>query len=116
MSGREKGTRSGGPRLRPDEWFDLADLATGRIIGQVTWDGHVRHADTDTIRRINAAFDQEIMLRDEAIADELGVCFADVETVASDDGRHNDLVFRNLGLLTGFVPQQSNEPETRQSS
>lgn len=99
-----------------DEWFDLVDLASGRIVGQVTRNGQVRHAEPGITRRINAAFDRELMLRDEAIAEELGVCFSDVETVASDDGRHNDLIFRNLGLLSGLVPQQSNEPETRQSS
>jgi hypothetical protein len=38
------------------------------------------------------------------VAEELGVCFADIATLHPDDAAHHDLVFRNLGLLTGLIP------------
>lgn len=98
------------------EWFDLVDLSTDRVVGQITRSGRVKNTDPETTRRIMSAFDREVMVRDGTVADELGICFAGVETVTPDDSSHDELVFRNLGLLTGLVPQLPNEPEIRQRS
>jgi hypothetical protein len=85
-------------------WYDLVDPATERVVGQVTRDGQVRADDPEVARRVRAAFARDLMTRDDEIAEELGVCFADIATVRPDDEGHHDLVFRNLGLLTGLVP------------
>lgn len=90
---------------QPGPWFDLIDLSTDQVVGQMTRHGDVRNATPEIILRITTAYDREIMLEDDAIAENLGVCFADVETVTPDDGSHDDLVFRNLALFTGLVPR-----------
>lgn len=104
------------PCDRPDEWFDLIDPATDRTVGQVTRRGAVRHSDPEVTRRIRAAFGSEIMCRGGEIAEELGVCFADVGTVTPGGAAHAGLVFRNLALLTGLMPRQPVDPEGRESS
>ena len=86
------------------DWYDLVDPATDRVVGQVTRDGRVRSDDAEVTRRVQAAFDRDLITRDGEIAEELGVCFADIATVGPDDTAHHDLVLRNLGLLTGLVP------------
>ncbi len=97
---------SGTEPNRPSEpaWYDLVDPATDRVVGQVTRDGQVRSDDAEIVRRVQAAFDRELMTRDGEVAEELGVCFADIDTVGVDDTGHHDLVFRNLGLIAGLVP------------
>lgn len=103
MSGIEP-TRASEP-----DWYDLVDPATDRVVGQVTRDGRVRSDDAEVARRVRAAFDRDLMTRDGEVAEELGVCFADIATVGSDDTAHQDLVFRNLGLITGLVPAKPRE-------
>jgi hypothetical protein len=85
-------------------WYDLVDPASDRVVGQVTRDGRVRADDPEIARRVRAAFDRDLLTRDGEVAEELGVCFADIATVPPDDAAHHDLVFRNLGLITGLVP------------
>lgn len=85
-------------------WYDLVDPESDLVVGQVTRDGAVRNADTDVAARVTRAFSRELLMRDNAIAEELGVCFADVKTLNPDDPAHHDLVFRNLALLTGLLP------------
>lgn len=85
-------------------WYNLIDPASDRVVGQVSRDGKVRSADADVARRVTQAFDRQLLIRDNAIAEELGVCFADVETVEPGHASHHDLVFRNLALLTGLIP------------
>lgn len=87
-------------------WYDLVDPATDRVVGQVTRDGRVRSDADDVMRSVQAAFNRALMTRDGEIAEELGVCFADIATVEPDDPAHLDLVFRNLGLLTGLIPSK----------
>jgi len=94
----------------PGQWFDLVDLATEQVVGQMTHHGEVRHATPDIVMRITTAYDREIMVRDDEIAEELGVCFAGVETITPRDDAHDDLVFRNLGLLSGLIPRLPAEP------
>lgn len=85
-------------------WYDLIDPATDRVVGQVTRDGRVRSDDPEIVRRVSGAFDRELLVRENALAEELGVCFADIEKISPWDDAHRDLVFRNLGVLTGLVP------------
>jgi hypothetical protein len=85
-------------------WYDLVDPATDRVVGQVTRDGRARSDDPEIVDRLRAAFARDLLTRDDEVAEELGVCFADIATLHPDDAAHHDLVFRNLGLLTGLIP------------
>jgi hypothetical protein len=85
-------------------WYDLIDPATDRVVGQVTRDGQVRSDDAEIAQRVRDAFGRDLLTRGDEVAEELGVCFADIATIHADDAAHHDLVFRNLGLLTGLVP------------
>lgn len=98
MSGTDRN-----PASEPD-WLDLVDPATDRIVGQVTRDGRIRSDDPEITRRVRDAFERDLMTRGDEIAEELGVCFADIATIHADDAAHHELVFRNLGLLTGLIP------------
>lgn len=89
-----------------EEWLDLVDPATDTVVGQVTRRGAVRATDPEVAARVRAAFGRDLLVRDDAIADELGVCFADIGTVAPDDPAHADLVLRSLYALTGLVPRR----------
>lgn len=91
------------------DWFDLVDPATDRVVGQVTRRGQIRSDDAEIARRVRDAFARDLMTRDDEIAEELGVCFADIATIHADDDAHHDLVFRNLGLLTGLIPAKPGE-------
>lgn len=101
---------------QPGPWFDLVDLSTDRVVGQINRRGEVRHADPEIALRIATAFERELTVRDDAIADDLGVCFADIDTVSPQDDAHDDLVFRNLGLLTGLIPRSPLEPGSSRGS
>lgn len=98
------------PSEKPGQWYDLVDLSTDMIVGQMTRHGEVRNASPDIVMRITTAYDREVMLQDDEIAEELGVCFAGVETITPRDDTHDDLVFRNLGLLAGIIPRLPQEP------
>lgn len=98
MSGTDRN-----PASEPD-WLDLVDPATDRIVGQVTRDGRIRSDDPEITRSVRDAFERDLMTRGDEIAEELGVCFADIATIHADDAAHHELVFRNLGLLTGLIP------------
>lgn len=97
-----------------EQWFDVVDLATDQVVGQMTRRGEVRNASADIVMRVTTAYDREVMMQDDEVAEELGVCFAGVETVTPRDDAHVDLVFRNLGLLAGLIPrtpESAGEPE-----
>lgn len=85
-------------------WYALIDEATGRIAGAIRRDGEVRSDDPAVVDRIHAAFQRELLTRNGEVIEELGVCYADVVTLAPDAPAHRDLVFRNLALLTGYFP------------
>jgi hypothetical protein len=87
-------------------WYDLVDPATERAVGQVTRDGEVRDADLEVEARVHTAFRRELLVENGELAEELGVCFAGIESVTPDDASHHDLVFRNLAVLTGLVPRR----------
>jgi hypothetical protein len=94
-------------------WYDLVDPATDQVVGQVTRDGDVRASDPEVEQRVRAAFDRELLTRNDELAEELGVCFADIVPVLPNDDAHHDLVFRNLGALTGLIPTERREPADR---
>ena len=110
MSGSEQ------PASRQSEttWYDLVDPATDRVVGQVRRDGAVRSDDPDVERRVRSVFNRELLMRDDVLAEELGVCFADIATVLPGDTSHHDLVFRNLGALTGLIPAEPAVPDTQE--
>lgn len=89
-----------------DEWFDLVELETDRVVGQITRNGDVRTRDAAVASRVRDAFQRSLMARDDELVDELGVCFAGVESIGPADRAHRDLVFRNLGLLAGLLPRR----------
>jgi hypothetical protein len=101
-----------GPEPNPASepvWYDLVDPATDRVVGQLTRDGRVSSEDREIARRVREAFVRDLMTRNDEVAEELGVCFADIATVRPDEADHHDLVFRNLGLLTGLIPAEPGE-------
>jgi hypothetical protein len=102
VSGSERNTG----RASHNTWYDLVDPVTEQVVGQVTRQGEVRSDDPDVERRVRAAFSRELLTRNDEVAEELGVCFADIATVGPDDAAHHDLVFRNLGALTGLIPAE----------
>lgn len=75
------------------------------MVGAVTQEGDVRSDDPDVENRVRGAYARSLMTEDGALAEELGVCFAGIETVSPADNGHRDLVFRSLGALTGLVPR-----------
>ncbi|MGH2562139.1 MAG: hypothetical protein ACRDJH_24020 [Thermomicrobiales bacterium] len=85
--------------------YDLVELATGNVVGEVTASGVVRADDPAVAARVRAAFGRELLVRDGAIVEELGVCFADVETVRPGDPEHARLVLMNLAALAGVLPR-----------
>lgn len=88
--------------------YDLVDLATGRVVGDLTARGEVQSDDPATAERVRAAFARELLVRDGEVVAELGVCFADIETVRPGDSDHARLVMRNLGALAGVLPRARN--------
>lgn len=100
MSGSERQPRNDSDGV----WYNLVDSASDRVVGRVSRDGNVRSDDADVVRRVTQAFDRQLLIRDNAIAEELGVCFANVEMVEPGQASHHDLVFRNLALLAGLIP------------
>lgn len=93
------------PHEMPDAtWYDLVDPETDQVVGQLTRHGKVRSDDPDIEQRVRDAFNRELLIRDGTIAEDLGVCFAHISAVGPQDAAHHDLVFRNLGLLTGLIP------------
>lgn len=94
-------------------WYPLIDLATDRVVGAIRRSGEVRSDDPEVIDRIDAAFRRELLTRNGEVIEELGVCYADVVTVLPGAPAHRDLVFRNLGLLAGYLP---GEPDGEASS
>ncbi len=94
------------PESHQPEWYELIDPVTDRVVGHVTREGEVRSDDPAVELRVHAAFQRTLVMKDGVVAEELGVCFAGIETIVPGDPAHLDLVFRNIGLLTGLVPQQ----------
>ncbi|HET8524433.1 MAG TPA: hypothetical protein VFL82_14450, partial [Thermomicrobiales bacterium] len=85
--------------------YDLIDLETGVIAGQITDDGEVTSDRPDIIQRVTAAYQRELLVRDGDVLDELGVCFEGVETIAPGHPDHRRLVLTHLGQLAGVLPQ-----------
>jgi hypothetical protein len=91
-------------------WYRLIDPATDRVVGHVTREGDVRSDDPAIEARIRAAYQRELVIENDVIAEELGVCFAGLEMVVPGDTTYFDLVFRNIGLLTGLIPERIPNP------
>lgn len=83
---------------------DLVEPAGGRTVGRLLPSGEVVSNDPDVIAAVERAFRRELLVRNGELVEELGICFADVETVRPGDPRHFALVRRNLLALTGYLP------------
>jgi len=84
--------------------YDLIDLETGLIVGQIKATGEVESASAKIDERVTRAFRQELMIKDGELIEELGVCFADVEVLRPGDPGHAQAVVRNLARLAGLLP------------
>lgn len=93
-------------------WLDLIDLATGAVVGQMSPSGQMIVADPEVAGRIRAAFGRELLVRDGEVVAELGLCYADVETLPAGTVAHRALVLRNLAALTGYRPCERSETST----
>jgi hypothetical protein len=92
-------------RINPDGiWYPLIDLATDRVVGAIRRDGEVRSDDPEVVARVEGAYRRELLTRNGEVIEELGVCYADVVTLSHGAPDHDDLVFRNLALLAGYLP------------
>jgi hypothetical protein len=91
-------------KSREDDLFDLLDLDSGLVVGQLDRAGHVVADDPLVGARVRAAFARELMVRDGEVVEELGVCFADVAMLRPDEPGHAAMVFHNLGRLAGCLP------------
>jgi hypothetical protein len=87
--------------------YELVDVATGDVVGALTSAGDVRADDPAVAARVRATFARDLLVRDGEVVEELGVCFADVETVRPGDPDHMHLVLTNLGALAGVVPKST---------
>lgn len=85
--------------------YDLIDLASGEIVGRLTASGKVLSASREVEERVARAFRQELMIKDGALVEELGICFADIEVLLPGEPGHAAAVVRNLGRLAGVVPR-----------
>jgi hypothetical protein len=84
--------------------YDLVDLATGGRVGQLSDNGSLCVTDARVRARLLKAFHRELLVRDGEIVEELGVCFADVETLRPGDPGHREIVLRHLARLAGILP------------
>jgi len=86
--------------------YDLIDLATGLVVGQMREDGSCVSGGQQVRDRLGRAFARELMVRDGEIDEELGICFAQVETLYPGDPGHAPVVIQNLARLAGYLPQR----------
>lgn len=103
MIGNESPPRDHQPARR---WLDLIDLATGAVVGQLSPSGEVISAAPEVTERLQAAFGRELMLRNGEVVADLGICYADVETLPPGTAAHRAHVLRNLAALTGYLPRE----------
>lgn len=85
--------------------YDLIDLETGVVAGQITEDGDVTSNRPEIVQRVADAYQRELLVRDGEVLDELGVCFEGVETIAPGHPDHQRLVLTHLAQLAGLLPQ-----------
>jgi hypothetical protein len=85
--------------------YDLIDLETGAIAGQITDDGEVTSNRPEIVQRVADAYQRELLVRDGEVLDELGVCFEGIETIGPGHPDHPRLVLTHLGQLAGVLPQ-----------
>lgn len=86
------------------QFVDLVDPASGETVGRLRANGNVISDDQHVIAAVERAFQRELLVRDGELVEELGICFADVETVQPGDPQHATLIRRNLFALTGYLP------------
>ena len=89
--------------------YDLIDLETGAVVGQVTAAGEVIAEDARVSERVSRAFARELMVRDGDLVEELGVCFADVVMLCPGQPGHGEAVLRSLARLAGYLPRPHGE-------
>lgn len=83
--------------------YDLVDVEGGEVVGAVTADGVVVAGDPLVGERVRAAFARELLVREGALVEELGVCFAGVETLRPGEPGHARAVLTHLGVLAGVA-------------
>jgi hypothetical protein len=86
--------------------YDLIDLETSLIVGQMREDGSLVSGDPVVRERVGRAFARELMVRDGELVEDLGVCFADVETLFPGDPDHALVIIQNLARLAGYLPRR----------
>jgi hypothetical protein len=87
----------------------LKDELTDEPAGLIDADGNTRETGPETEARVRQAFDHELLVRDGEVLEELGICFDGVCSIGPADPRHDALVLRNLGALTGLRPETRSE-------
>jgi len=97
---------------REPEAYNLVDWRTGQVVGVLGADGVVRAADPGIARQVEAAFARELLVRDGQVIEDLGVCFADVETLRPGDPGHRRAVLRHLAALTDVMPRARDGEES----
>ena len=93
------------PRANREE-YELVDWRTGAVVGRLRPDGTVLDASPAIARQVAAAFEREVLVRDGRVVEELGLCFADVETLRPGDPGHWQAVLTHLGALTDVIAQR----------
>lgn len=104
------------PTATNRDWYLLKDETTDETVGYIDTEGNTRETDAETTARVREAFDRDLIVQDDEVVDELGMCFDGVCSIGPADPGHDALVLRNLGALTGLRPEApteevSQEPE-----
>lgn len=99
--GRKNAEAGAAPR-----WYELVDITSDRVVGEISERGEVASDDPGVVARVQAALSRELMMRDGEVAEDLGVCFADVTFLRPGDLDYLPTVLRNLALLTGYLPRE----------
>ncbi len=96
------------PRTRNDDggWLLLRDELTEEPVGYVNAHGETRETDPATAERVERAFARELLVQDDEVVEELGMCFDGVCSIGPGDPAHDALVLKNLGSLAGLRPER----------
>ena len=107
MSGSEPRSPEG---ATDEEWLVLRDELTDEQVGYVNAHGETRDTDPATTERVQRAFGRELLVQNDEVVEELGMCFADVCSIGPADPAHDALVLKNLGALAGLRPERQEHP------
>jgi hypothetical protein len=88
----------------------LRDELTEEPVGYINAHGETRDTDPGTTERVERAFARELLVQNDEVVEELGMCFDGVCSIGPGDPAHDALVLKNLGALAGLRPERT-EPE-----